>query len=196
MSPLAVIPEGLPRAWPPAPRCSENILCLTSVPWRGDLGRGVRCARHDYLRRKCLWILWATNNRLEVSCKVLCLWLVNYHIWTNMWRAYCYSGSHFWHFKDVWGHLFSAKIYNSAKATQAHSGMSLPPAHKGPIILQTSPAYSPAKTHFAKGGKTIKLQILLNVSGAIKNVYYSTGILCWYLPKAQHTWQIHYLISC
>lgn len=85
---------------------------------------------------------------------------------------------HFWHFKDVWGHLFSTKICTPAKATLAHSGMSLPHTHKGPIILQTLPAYSPAKIHFAKGGKTIKLQILLNVSGAIKNVYYSTRILC------------------
>lgn len=55
--------------------------------------------------------------------------------------------------------------------------MSLPHTHKGPIILQTLPDYSPAKMHFAKGGETIKLQILLNMSGTIKNVYYSTGIL-------------------
>ena len=68
--------------------------------------------------------------------------------------------------------------------------MSLPHTHKGPIILQTLPDYSPAKMHFAKGGETIKLQILLNMSGTIKNVYYSTGILRWYLPKAQHTRQI------
>lgn len=114
---------------------------------------------------------------------------MDYHIWTNIGWVHGYSGSHFWHFKDVWGHLFSAKI-NPAKATQAHSGMSLPHAHKGPIILQTLPAYSPAKIHFAKGGKTIKLQILLNVSGAIKNVYYSIGNLCWYLPTARHMQQI------
>lgn len=158
MSPEAVIPESLPSAWPPAPRDSENIfLYLTSVAWLGDLGRGVSCGGcHDYLRRKCLWILWATNYRLEVSCKVLCIWLVNYHIWTNTWRAYCYSGSHFWHFKDVWGHLFSAKIYNSAKATQAHSGMSLPHAHKGPIILQASPAYSTSQDTLCQRGENYK----------------------------------------
>lgn len=55
--------------------------------------------------------------------------------------------------------------------------MSLPHTHKGPIILQALPAYSPAEMHFAKGGNTIKLQILLNVSGTIKNVYYSIEIL-------------------
>lgn len=81
MSPYAGIHESLPSAWPPAPRDSEDILYSTSVPWLGDLGRGVCCGGcHDYLRRKCLWILWATDNRLEVSCKVLCIWLVNYHI--------------------------------------------------------------------------------------------------------------------
>lgn len=74
------------------------------------------------------------------------------------------------------GHLFSAKFCNPAKATQAHAGLSLPHTHKGPIILQTLPPYSPAQMHSAKGGETIKLQILLNVSGTIKNVYYSTGI--------------------
>lgn len=97
------------------------------------------------------------NNRLEVSCEVLCIWFVNYHIGTNRRWVCGYWGSHFWHFKDVWGHLFSAKFCNPAKATQAHVGVSLPHTHKGPIILQTLPDYSPAKMHFAKGGEAIKL---------------------------------------
>lgn len=59
-----------------------------------------------------------------------------------------------------------------------------------------STLYSQGSYHFAdfnglitiqnvlcQGEKTIKLQILSNMPGSIKNVYYFIGTLSWYLPK-------------
>lgn len=74
-----------------------------------------------------------------------------------------------------------------------------PHTHKGPIILQTLPTYSPARMHFAKAeggeGGTIKLQILLNVSGTIKNVYCSIEILQLIFTKST-TYLVNRLLDC
>ena len=72
--------------------------------------------------------------------------------------------------------------------------MSVPHTHQGPIILQTLPVYSPAKMHFTKAGETIKLQVLLNVSGTIKNVYYSIEILQLIFTKST-TYSVNRLLD-
>jgi len=138
------------------------------------------------------------NNILEVSGKLLCIWLMNYPIWTNIW--WVYSGSHFWHFKDFWGHLFSAKTCTSAKASQAHSGMSVPPTLTRVLSFYRlyRPIHQPECT-LPKGGGgeggTIKLQILLNVSGTIKNVYCSIEILQVIFTKST-TYLVNRLLDC
>lgn len=176
MSCYAVIPESLPNAWPPAPTDSENTTVhLINVQWLGDLMMGVSCCtcHYDYCVKNVSGFsgLKITDLRSAVKCCAFGLWItVSEPIYDrSVVIGEVISGIS----KMFGGHLFSAKFSNPAKATQAHAGVSLPHTHKGPIILQTLPAYSPAQMHFAK---TIKLQILLNVSGTIKNVYYSTGI--------------------
>ena len=173
----------------------EHHCAFDNVQWLTDLGMGFRCSsRHyDCLCRNAYGfyglkiIFW----RSVVNCCIFGLWITLSEPIYDEYTQEVISG-----ISKISGAICSLQRPAPLQKPAKHILACLyPPPHKGPIILQTLPTYSPARMHFAKGGKTIKLQILLNVSGTIKNVYCSIEILQLIFTKST-TYLVNRLLDC
>lgn len=132
---------------PPPLQILRTTNCLTNVQWLDDLVMGVSCCtcHYDYCVKNVSGFsgLKIIDLRSAVKCCAFGLWIT---ISEPIYDGSMITGEVISSISKIFGgHLFSAKFCNPAKATQAHAGMSLPHTHKGPIILQTLPAYSPAQ---------------------------------------------------
>lgn len=98
-----------------------------------------------------------------------------------------------------------SKVLGAICSLQSSANLQKQPQHIPaclyPVLLRGLSLYSPRqctcqpKSSLSKvgwGRGTIKLQILLNVSGIIKNVYYFADASGWSLTKAQHACQMGY----
>lgn len=181
MSCAAVIPESLPNAQNPTG--SENdILYLTSVQWPGDLGIGVCCCiiimiicvGHGYGFYGLKIVGW----RSAVECYACGLWIT---------ISEPISGS-FLAFQRYLGPSVLYKDLHPSKSNPSTFRYMSTPHSQGSYHFTDFTGLFTSQNTLCQRGKNYKT----HVSGAIKNVYYSTRILCWSLPKAQHTWQLDY----
>lgn len=193
-----MIPKSLPNTWPPAPIDTENtIMHLTSVQWLADLGMGFHCSSHHYdcLRRNVYGfyglkiIYW----RSVVNCCIFGLWIILSEPIYDEYAQEVISG-----ISKISGAICSlqrpAPLQKPAKRILA---CLYPPHLQGSYhFTDFTDLFTSQNALCQRGwGETIKLQILLNVSGTIKNVYCSIEILQLIFTKST-TYLVNRLLDC
>ena len=173
----------------------EHHRAFASVQWLADLGMGFHCGSHHY---DCLCrnvygfyglkiIYW----RSVVNCCVFGLWITLSEPIYDEYIQEVISGI--------------SKISGAICSLQRPAPLQKPAKH---ILACLYSPHSQGSYHFTdftdlftsqnalcQRGETIKLQILLNVSGTIKNVYCSIEILQLIFTKST-TYLVNRLLDC